>query len=294
MGVFSMKKAAVFILLGQSNAVGHRIPMTEEDKITVPLKNVFGLHREPNQSFDITELIWSGYTSAGMNLAETQDDTYSVANCLASKWQAAIDGGASLPDLYIVQIAIGAQGITKDYMWYPQREKKLIPGKLWTVDISLYPFTTHILSLLPESLRSRGVEPEYVGIHWRGCENDMRIVGDQPDTPFRDIFTELLSGFRKALKADPPIVIHRLIFSERAIETNPTGTSNIGMDIINQVFDAMAAENPKITIFDPRNAPHYILDERQHGILMQDAVHFNAKTNQWVAECILNEYMQRK
>jgi hypothetical protein len=30
------KKAAVFILLGQSNAVGHGIPMKEEDKIYKP------------------------------------------------------------------------------------------------------------------------------------------------------------------------------------------------------------------------------------------------------------------
>ena len=44
------RKAAVFILLGQSNAVGHAIPMAEEDVISTPLKNVFGLSREKNQS----------------------------------------------------------------------------------------------------------------------------------------------------------------------------------------------------------------------------------------------------
>jgi hypothetical protein len=34
-------KAAVFILLGQSNAVGHALPMCEKDKILIPMKNVF-------------------------------------------------------------------------------------------------------------------------------------------------------------------------------------------------------------------------------------------------------------
>ena len=34
-----MKKAAVFILLGQSNAVGHGLPMAEEDKIL--LKSIY-------------------------------------------------------------------------------------------------------------------------------------------------------------------------------------------------------------------------------------------------------------
>jgi len=39
-------KSAVFILLGQSNAVGHKLPMAEIGKIYEPLKNVFGLKRD--------------------------------------------------------------------------------------------------------------------------------------------------------------------------------------------------------------------------------------------------------
>lgn len=83
------------------------------------------------------------------------------------------------------------------------------------------------------------------------------------------------------------------ILSYRSFLIKKAGTSNTGMDMINQVFDALAAEDPQISVFDPRNAPHYIAEERQHGILMQDAVHFNAITNQWVAECILHAYRNR-
>ncbi len=117
--------AAVFILLGQSNAVGHALPMREEDKIIAPMKNVFGLSRELNQDFKNKELRWSGYTSFGMNLAEEQDNTYSVANCFARMWQDEIDAEnkQNLPDLYIVHIAIGAQGVTDRYMWNPNYEK---------------------------------------------------------------------------------------------------------------------------------------------------------------------------
>ena len=147
------KKAAVFILLGQSNAVGHGIPMREEDRILTPLANVFGLDRAQNQRLDLESLTWSNYVSAGMNLAEEQDNTYSVANCLAAAWQKQIDAGnpQDLPDLYIVQIAIGAQGVTEGYMWHPDRAPCLTPGKLGKVDISLFPFTTHVFSLLKES-----------------------------------------------------------------------------------------------------------------------------------------------
>ena len=65
-------KNQVFILFVQSQAVGHAIPMEENDKIKTPLKNVFGLSRSDNQSFDIKALTWRGYTSGGMNLAEEQ------------------------------------------------------------------------------------------------------------------------------------------------------------------------------------------------------------------------------
>ena len=67
------KKVAVFVIMGQSNATGHDLPMREEDKILTPLTNVFGLDRKYNQSFEKTELFWTGYTSGGMNLAEEQD-----------------------------------------------------------------------------------------------------------------------------------------------------------------------------------------------------------------------------
>ena len=190
-----MKKAADFILLGQSNAVGHNLPMEEQDKILTPLRHVFGLSRTDNQSYDNTALTWNGYTSHGMNLAEEQDHTYSIANCLAQQWENAIDGGHELPDLYIVQIAVGAQGVTEKYMWHPDYPKVLIPGKLGKVKIALTPFTTHILSLLKDSIRSRGAEPEIIGIHWRGGENDFYEGGEVHRPILKDLYRQIFGGF---------------------------------------------------------------------------------------------------
>ena len=59
----------------------------------------------------LVALKWSGYTSFGMNLAEAQDNTYSVANCLAKLWQKKVYEGADIPDLYIIHIAIDAHGV---------------------------------------------------------------------------------------------------------------------------------------------------------------------------------------
>ncbi|MBQ6625507.1 MAG: hypothetical protein IIX39_06830, partial [Clostridia bacterium] len=58
-------KNAVFIMLGQSNAVGYATLMPESERISTPLKNVFGLNRENNLSFDNNSLVWTNYTSDG-------------------------------------------------------------------------------------------------------------------------------------------------------------------------------------------------------------------------------------
>ena len=93
------------------------------------MADIIGVFRRGNKppvqpvvlTYDNDKLYWTGYTNYSMNLAEEQDNTYSVANCLAKQWQNEIDNGSNLPDLYIVHIAIGAQGVTEKYMWYPKR-----------------------------------------------------------------------------------------------------------------------------------------------------------------------------
>jgi len=134
------ENVAVLFISGQSNAHAHGQLLKESDYIVNPLKNVFSLDRDPNQSFDITDVVWSGFTTQGKNLGETQDNTYSFAYFFAKLWQNAIDCGvADLPDLYIVQVSVGSQGIING-MWNRDKEKIMIPGPLDTVDISLFPW----------------------------------------------------------------------------------------------------------------------------------------------------------
>ena len=283
-----MKKAAVFILLGQSNAVGHGIPMKEEDVISTPMKNVFGLSRESNQSFDSTSLVWSGYTSFGMNLAEAQDNTYSVANCLASIWQKHIDDGnkCALPDLYIVQIAIGAQGVTDAYMWYPEREPKLVPGKLGTVDISLFPFCNHIFSLLNDSFSKMGKEYEIIGLHWRGGENDITATKEYLSMHLEAIYSRIFDEFDSIL-GNPPIVLHKLVCPDRMNDVDPTGKYLENMHYINEVFYKLQEKYKNVSVFDVRNSPYYIPDVRGNGLFINDAVHYTPEVNMWVAKKIL-------
>ncbi len=286
------EKCAVFILLGQSNAVGHGVPMKEEDKVLLPMKNVFGLSREKNQSFDNGSLFWQGYTTAGMNLAEEQDNTYSVANCLAKHWQAAIDSGKALPDLYIIHIAIGAQGVTRGYMWYPDRPEKILPGKLGTVDISLYPFTEHILSLLDENFRKMGKDYEVMGLHWRGGENDTTVEIEELQAELENIYIRIFDGFKAKIGAYP-LVFHKLVCHDRTMDLDPTGEKLRRLHYINRVFESLS-ERYGAEIFDATKAPQFIPDVRGNGIFIGDCVHYTPEVNDWVAEQILAAFLAKK
>jgi len=286
------KKAAVFIILGQSNAVGHKIPMKEEDQISLPLKNVFGLDRKHNQSFDNTRLIWSGYTSCGMNLAEEQDHTYSVSNCLAALWQRHIDEGNSyqLPDLYLIQIAIGAQGVSEGCMWYPEREKRLIPGKLGEVDISLFPYTKHILGLLEDSFRKKNAEFEIIGLHWRGGEGEVNKEMEYLSQNLEAIYKKMFDAFY-AILPNLPVVLHKIVCTDHMLRRDPAGNDLRKMHFINRVFESLEKQYPNMTVFDPTAAPQFVPNVYANGIFIDDAIHFTPEVNRWVAECIFRKYI---
>ena len=287
------KKCALFILLGQSNAVGHGVPMKNEDTVSSPMKNVFGLSRAKNQSFDIKSLTWEGYTTAGMNLAEECDDSYSVANCLAKHWQAAIDGGEALPDLYIVHIAIGAQGVSRRYMWYPGREKKLIPGRLGVIDISLYPFTAHILSLVEESFSSMGKDFEILGLHWRGGENDTVPEREEIERELYGIYLRIFDGFEAAI-GKYPLILHKIVCPDRCMDMDPTGRKLENMHFINGVFERLTERYEGASIFDATTAPQFALGVRGNGIFISDCVHYTPEVNDWVAKSILLDYKSKR
>lgn len=279
-----MNKKALFVLLGQSNAVGHALPMAEEDKILTPMKNVFGLHRKDNQKLDLEKLTWSGYTSGGMNLGEEQDHTYSLANCLAKCWQEAVDAGEDLPDLYIVQIAIGAEGITPKYMWHPDREPVLVPGKLGKGNISLYPFTMHILSLVKESLG----DCEFAQVHWRGGEQDISAILEDPTIDIRSIYKRMLDDLYEVLD-DPFIVLHKIVAKDRMAEES-TGRKTQIMADINAMFEDFTEDYDSVVFFDPRQYPGFDPNVMGEGIFKEDNIHFTEEVNQWVAKEIFDQF----
>jgi len=159
---FTKDSAPLLIVLGQSNAHAHGTHLTESEIIRAPLKNVHGLARIHNQAYRLTDVTWSGFTTAGMNLGEDSDNTCCLANYFAAMWQNAIDSGKELPDLYVIQASVCAQGVAEFEvhgwnMWYAMRRPVLKPGPFGQCDISLYPLVTEILSLAVMNLMAIAV-----------------------------------------------------------------------------------------------------------------------------------------
>ena len=280
-------KAAVVFLSGQSNATAHKQFLAEEDRIYEPMKNVFGLDRNPNQSFDIDDVVWSGWTSGGKNLGESQDHTASFAYFLAKMWQAAIDEGKDLPDLYIVHISIGSQGIING-MWNRDKERILKPGSGAEIDISLLPLALHVQSLAMKNLREAGKNPEVIGWHWIGSESEIGKEAYLRDD-FRDRYDYHFDVMRKSMGGDVPTYIYRICVlrdcEKYGIPTESEAAVNAELE--------REAERIGATLVDPRNSPFWRDDEFLFGVLYEDNAHYLPFVQEWFAKQFFDEVMAK-
>lgn len=267
--------AAYLFINGQSNAHGHGQNMSQEDYIRTPLKNVFALDRTPNQSYDIDDVVWSGFTTAGKNLGETQDNTYSFAYYFAKMWQAAIEQGVQLPDLYIVQISIGAQGIING-MWNKHKEKILISGVLGEANISLYDFASRIHSLVLKDMRKRFDNPAIIGWHWIGSEQDtLPLEYDYSD--FLELYDDFFDNMLGLANTNCPAYLYKLVcfHHERFAK---------GIEMINNTFNRECKRHENFTLVETDKSPIWDGDAENSGVFDIDNVHYLPKAQRWFAE----------
>ncbi len=269
----SSHDAAFLFINGQSNAHAHSRQMKECDMVKAPMKNVFSLDRRENQSFDIDKVVWSGFTTEGKNLAETQDNTYSFGSYFAKLWQSAIDSGKKMPDLYIVQISIGGQGIING-MWNKTKAQKLIPGVLNTVNISLYSFATHIHKLVIEDMK-RFKNPVILGWHWIGSEQDAT-----KETYLREDFKAYYDDFFEHMLGLSPLVPPTYLYKLYAKEV----LSSVEMEAVNKEFERQCDMHNNFHIVDLADSP--LLDEtkKNSGIFANDNIHYLSETQKWFAD----------
>lgn len=270
--------APVLLVFGQSNAHGHGTLLPAGERMSVPLKNVWGLDRRENQRYGLRRVTWSGYTSGGMNLGETQDHTCCLATEFTRLWQRAVDAGRPLCDLYIVQISIGGQGIAEQEkngcnMWYPRRRPVLVPGDLAHVDISLYPLAMQILPLVFSELRQRGKKPVVLGLHWNQWETEAdtggRAIAEAPGN-----YRALFDGFRRAVQMDFPIYLYQPL---SGVYHNPEGVAALC-----RLFAQLSAV-PGFELIDLSRTALWAPGRDDRGIFQEDLVHYSCDTHRWFA-----------
>ena len=279
-------KAAVLFISGQSNATAHHQFLAEEDRVYEPMKNVWSLDRNPNQSFDITDVTWSGWTSMGKNLGESQDHTASLAYFVAKKWQAAIDAGKDLPDLYIVQVSIGSQGIING-MWNRDKERVIKPGILGEADISLLSLSLHINNLAMQNLKNAGKNPEVIGWHWLGCEQEVWDEAYNRDD-FKERYNYHFDVMRESMGGDVPTYLYKIVVRGGLERYNlPLESGGIINEEIVRQTKRLGAK-----LIDPRECPWW--DPKDHlyyGVLATDRAHYVPKVQKWFADKFMSEFI---
>ncbi|MFE2722610.1 discoidin domain-containing protein [Kitasatospora sp. NPDC059327] len=187
--------APVLIVLGQSNAVGSGVPIQDAADVAQckAFGHVKGLDRTNNRVTGAESATWSPYTCAGSNLGKEYNGgrSYHVASATALRWERAVTAGVALPDLHVIHVAWGSQGIQEasapDNRWWPDRDPTDVE--------SLFPLTVNTIANGLRALREAGKRPRIIGMHWNQweAEADARstISADQVQRAFLGVLGPL-------------------------------------------------------------------------------------------------------
>lgn len=267
--------AAVLYIAGQSNAHAHAQALPEEEKLRFGLKHVFTLDHRIDRSLDNKSLIWRQFTSEYNNLGEHQDDTATLGYYTALEWEKRIEQGEKLPDLYIVQISIGAQGVANG-MWNMEMEKKLVNDDV--TPVPLYHLAMHIYSLVYEDLKARYKNPAAIGWHWIGSESD--AVKEYADIPTMPAYLErFFDDMFSAIGFECPAYFYKL-----AHYKNDSAYKK-GIDLINDIFNKYLAKHKSGKMVDCTLSPYWNFDLVGSGIYNEeDKIHYLSPVQKWFAD----------
>ncbi|MCX4682900.1 discoidin domain-containing protein [Kitasatospora purpeofusca] len=279
---YGANDAPVLIVLGQSNAEGWGAPLDAADKAKCQsLDRVKGLNRTNNRVAGATSATWSPYTCVGNNLGEEHGEglNYNVASATALRWQRATEAGTALPDLNVIHIAWGSQGIQQNdttwgkALWWPDRDPTDVE--------SLFPLAINTISNGLRALREAGKQPRIVGIHWNQWEaeasNGTTISASKVQQAFLKVFDPLrtITGGTEA-----PFFLYR----PRSTAYNQASTGHA-----TQALTAIAAAAP-YKLLDAANAtsatgtPLYQPTVSPNFGIFTDTKHYTADVHKWFAD----------
>lgn len=281
--------AVVVYIMGQSNAHGHAQDMCREDRVLTPMKHVFSLDRRENQFYGLERITWSGYTSHGKNLGETQDHTYNLGYFLATAWEAQAEE-KKLPDLYIVQISVGAQAVINGHgcpgcgMWNPEHARVIKPGFWEDADIGLYHLAMEILPLVHKDLTARYGNVKALGLHWLGNEEDASVAAVYPadcDARYDHFFDTVLA----ATGFDCPLYLYKMVC------THKDGFTPEGIRFVNAQHERICKRIPNAAMYDLRQSEIWDEEDPCFGVFSPDMCHYRARTQKHLAQRFLDEIL---
>ena len=192
-----------------------------------------------------------------------------------------------MPDLYIVQLSVGSQGIING-MWNRDKERVIKPGILGEADISLLPLALYIQSLALKNLRESGKNPEVIGWHWLGCEQEVWYEAYLRED-FKERYDYHFDVMRKSMGGDVPTYLYKVVVRgglER-FELPLEAENYINAEIERQ------ANRFGAKLIDPRNSPYWDSnDNLYYGILASDRAHYVPKLQEWFADEFMGDVLK--
>ncbi|MGW2545384.1 galactose-binding domain-containing protein, partial [Kitasatospora sp. NPDC001574] len=281
----------VLIVLGQSNAEGWGAPLDTADKTKCQsLNRVKGLNRTNNRVAGATSATWSPYTCKGNNLGQEHGTglnsgfNYNVASATALRWQRATEAGTALPDLNVIHVAWGSQGVLEteygaNNRWYPGRDPNDVE--------SLFPLAMNTITNGLRALEAAGKQPRIIGIHWNQWEAEAKNAGTTVDG-LQEAFLKVLNPLRTITgDTGAPIFLYQPRSRFYVAQFGEQRTQ-----VVTEAMTTLIGEQPAphpYRMLDAANAttatgtPLYNPNISNYGIYT-DGVHYTGDVHKWFTD----------
>ncbi|MGC2964895.1 hypothetical protein [Paraburkholderia aspalathi] len=331
---FRHDEVAVLFVMGQSNSAGlNGLPAdltlsgasgAGAGSGGMPAPNVWGIRNDgwsniagnadgsgapftqPISAIDhVSWVNWSDSTSSDMNLGY-YGGSGNAANFAAYAWQSAINAGEPLPDLYIIHIGWGSQGVDVAddafsgccgwtvhgvNLWQPMLDASKTPT------YALAPFARRMMYLGLKQILATGKKPRILGLEWNQWEAEAAPLNSSGNaTTIRRApqnYAYLFSSFFAAVGSTFPVLIVKPLSTAYDNVTNAVAPYNpAALASMQKVFGGFVDANPRIFSFaDASQSPDWNGQPPGFGIFQggtlgggDGSVHYNLDTQKWFGE----------
>jgi hypothetical protein len=330
---FRPDEVAVLFVMGQSNSAGLNglpadLTLTGASGAGtgggMPAPNVWGIRNDgwgnitgnadgsgapftqPISSIDhVSWVNWTDSTSSDMNLGY-YGGSGNAANFAAYAWQSAINAGEPLPDLYIVHIGWGSQGVDVaddafsgccDWtmhgvnLWQPMLDSSKTPT------YALAPFARRMMYLGLKQILATGKKPRILGLEWNQWEAEAAPLNTAGNaTTIRRApqnYAHLFSSFFAAVGSTFPVMIVKPLSVAYDNVTNGIAPYNpAALESMQKVFGGFIEANSRVFSFvDASKSPDWNGQPPGFGIFDggtlgggDGSVHYNLDTQKWFGE----------